>query len=442
MRIRLAAAAVLLATAAVARGADPFVWTVSTTTGTPETVRVRGNNLADVTDAVVLGYGSARRLAGRDVTATLNYAGVPRALRLDLPADRASGTLRYTATGGPTDTFTAAGSPTAVPAARVIADQIYFDLTDPDRREYENLQQRVNRQSYIAPLDGNPSAATAFLAGQSFDKYAAVRVGQPPGYADGPRQLRFDPYGVPYGPEPARQLYQPVFWFDATGYAQSTNGFNGYDLRFSLNALGHFAPGIGWSVSIPYQYRQVDGAQSETSAVNFGVPVDIFTPNRRVPVGWTVTPFFEFGVSTSRDLGSTAGLFDGGVASRVTLDLGRRREWTLAYGAQFTGFVGLGAVRNDDYYYDDGSAYRGHLAQQVVKNGVQVIRRFRYGLSVDAGVTYSGFVGDAATDQWWSPRVGVAWQVSPNFALRLAYRGDLADHYTAQGGEFQIDFKY
>ena len=423
-------------------GGDPFVWTVTTTDGgPPQTVRVRSDSLVRATDAVVLGYGPAAAVFNRDVTARLNYAGVANALRLDLPADRASGVLKYTATRGPVDTFSAAGAPGGVPPARVVADQVYFDLTDPDRQEYENLQQRVNRQSYVAPLDGNPSAATAFLSGQTFDKFALVRTGQPPGYADRPSRVEFDEYGIPYGPPPpARQLYEPVYWYEVTGLSERTTGFDGYDLRFSINAAGHFAPFVGWSVSIPYQYRSINGAQSETTAINFGVPVDIVTAGRRYPFGWTVTPFIEFGVNTSRDLGSTSGIFDAGVASRLTVDLGRRREWTLAYASQFTGFVGLGAVSDDVYY--DSAAFRGHLAQQVFKNGVQVIRRFDYGLSLDASLTYSTFVADAAADQWWSPKVGVAWRIGPNFALRLSYRADLANRYQSQGGEFSIDYKY
>ena len=458
MRLRTAAAAVvttLLTAAAAARAADPFVYTVTTTSGTPTTVRIRGDNLVRVTDELILGYGRAgRAVAGRDVTAVLNYAGVRNALRLDLSGDRTTASLRYNLTGGPTDTFNGSG---AGNPARVVDDQVYDTLTDPHHREIENLQQALNRQSYVMPLDGNPSAATAFLADQTFAKFGLARVGQPPGFADRPqRPVRFDEYGrpytedddddrtVPYGGRPLAQLYQPVFWFDASGDSIRTNGFNGVDARFSFNAMGHFAPGVGWAVSVPVQYRTVDGAESDTVAVNFGLPIEIVTADRDQPFSWTVTPFVEFAVNDSQDLGSTQAVFDGGVASRLAVQFGPDRRWTLALANQFTGFVGLGPVREDDGDYDgyDSPAFRGHVAQQLFKTGVQVARRFDYGLSADVSVTYSTFVANAATDQWWSPRVGAAWQFSPNFCVRVAYEADLANRYQSQGGQFQIDYKY
>ena len=408
---------------------------------------MQSDSLIHATDEVILGFGRAAPLADRDVAATLSYAGVPHALTLDLNADRTTGSLRYNLTRGPVDTFSAAGAPTYISSARVIDDQVYSDLTDPHNRPFENLQQQLNRQSYIMPLDGNPSAATAFLADQTFRKYALVRDGEPTGYPD-PRRTVVDAYGRAV--TDGGQFYQPVFWFDTLGLSERTNGFDGYDLRFSFNAAGRFTREVGWSLSVPVQYRSINGAESDTTGVEFGLPVDIVRPGRRQPFGWTVTPFGEFAFSDSRDLGSSQFLFDAGAASRLTFRFGRQNRWTVALADQYTGFVGLGADRGgDDGYYDDGGggygdddAFRGHLAQQLFKNGVQLIRRFDYGLSANVSATYSSFVADAATDQWWTPRVGVAWNFSPNFAVRLAYQADLANRYQSQGGDFQIDYRY
>ena len=444
LTLTLATAAVL--SAATTRADAPFVYTVTTTTGTPETIRVASDSLIHATDEVILGLGRGAPLADRDVTATLRYAGVPDAVTLTLNADRTAGSLRYNLTHGPTDTFSTAGAPSFVSAARVIDNEVYSDLTDPHNHPFENLQQALNRQSYIMPLDGNPSAATAFLADQTFSKYALVRDGEPAGYPGTDGRLRYDAYGRPY--LPAGQYFQPVFWFDTMGQDVSTNGFDGYDLRFSFNAAGRFAPVVGWSLSVPIQYRNINGAESDTVGVEFGLPVNIIIPRRRQPIGWTVTPFVEYANNDSRDLGSTQDIFDGGVASRLTASFGRNDHWTVALADQFTGFVGLGADRGGDGYgdgYDDygnEEPFRGHLAQQLFKNGVQVIRTFDYGLSVSGSVTYSSFLANAATDQWWTPRLGVAWQFSPNFAVRLAYQADLANRYQSQGGDFQVDYRY
>ncbi len=292
------------------------------------------DSLIHATDAVILGFGRAAPLADRDVTATLRYAGVPDALTLTLNADRTAGSLRYNLTRGPTDTFSADASYTH--PARVIDDQVYSDLTDPHNRTVrEPAAGHQPPELHHAPLDGNPSAATAFLADQTFRKYALVRDDEPGGYGGGPAVGR-------YADGAARAVYSPVYWFDAMGQAVQTNGFDGSDVRFSFNAAGRFAPYVGWSLSVPVQYRQVNGAESDTVGVEFGVPVEFVTPGRRQPFGWTVTPFAEFAVSDSRDLGTTQAVFDGGVASRLTYRFGRQNRWTVALGDQFTGFVGLG----------------------------------------------------------------------------------------------------
>ncbi len=443
-----AAAAAVLSAASLAAADAPFVYTVTTTSGTPDTVTVRSDSLIHATDEVILGLGRAAPLADRDVTANLRYAGVADAVTLTLNADRTAGSLRYNLTRGPTDTFSATGLPTSVSPARVIDDQVFDDLTDHRNRPFENLQQALNRQSYVMPLDGNPSAATAFLADQTFDKYGLVRDEEPNGFAAAPDdRVWYDGYGRAY--LPGAQFFQPVFWFDTLGQSVSTNGFDGYDLRFSFNAAGRFAPEVGWSLSVPIQYRNINGAESDTVAVELGIPVNLVRPTRRQPLGWTVTPFVEFADNDSRDLGSTQAIFDGGVASRLSVRFGTHDQWTVALADQFTGFVGLGSDRDngDDNGFDDdggggGYAFRGHLAQQLVKNGVQVIRHFDYGLSVSASVAYSSFIANAATDQWWTPRVGLSWQFSPNFTARLAYQADLANRYQSQGGDVQIDYRY
>lgn len=419
--------------AGAARAEEPLVWTVTTTSGTPETVRVGGDRLVRLTDDVILGRGAAAPLAGRDVVATLNYAGVPDALRLTLPADRASATLAYPRSGGGANTFSATGSSFDSPV-RAIDDDVYYTITDPHNRQWRDLQRLINRESYIAPADGNPSAATAFLADQTFRKYGLFPDANPNGPIDRTRQT---PGGVDV-------------WFDTLDGSVQTSGFSGYDLRFAVNAAGRFTPLLGWSVSVPFQYRNLGGAESYTGAVEFGLPIDVVRPTRRVPVGWTLTPSVEFGASDSRNLGSTVALFGAGLTSRVGVRLG---DWTVTLADQFSGYTDLGADNGgDDYggYYGDGgyygggnyNAFRGNVAQQLFKNGVQVGRRFRYGLAVDASLTYSTFLENAAVDGFFTPRVGVTWQINRLVGLRLAYQADLADHYTAQGGDFAVEFRF
>jgi hypothetical protein len=439
---------VLLAIPAAARAADPFVYTETTTTGTPQTVQIDSHSVIRATDDLLLGLGSGATLYGRDVTASLKYGGVADALRITVSADHTTATLSYPGTGRPAETFVANGGGNYFNPAQSLDNQIYNAITDPHNRDWEDLQNRLNRESFIMPADGNPSAATSFLAEQTFNRFALLNDQIPPG---GNRYSNND------DPEHSAGYYSPNFALDIGGQRINTTGFDGYDLEFTLSATGRFLPWLGYSFAVPYQVREVAGAQSQTLGFEFGLPFDLIRTSRRNPVvSWTLTPYAEFAVNDSPDLGSTVGIFDAGLASRLAFRFGPRRDWAFAWGSQFTGFVGLHEGRNTDLYGDDydydgrddyyssynREAFRGHVSQQLFKNGLQVVHDFRHGLSVDASVTYSSFVENAAVDQWWTPRIGLGWQITRNFGVRWDYSAELANHYTSSGGRFELDFRY
>jgi hypothetical protein len=428
--------------APLARAEDPFVYTETTTSGTPATVLIKGHSIINVTDDLLLGYGSGAKLYGQNVSATLNYAGVPDALKLTVSADHTTATLSYPGSAKPGQTFSAVGS--AYPASS-LDNQVYNSITDSRNQNWENLQERLNQNSTIMPADGNPSAATGFLAAESFDRFALLRDQDPAS------SVRVD---WPRHQDQVYDFYAPVVTLDIDGSHINSTGFNGYDLRWELAATGKITPHIGYSVALPYQYRDIAGADSETVGIEAGLPIDFLGVGRRPAVAWTVTPYLEFAYSDSRRLGSQLGLFDGGVASRLAFRFGRDRDWAVAFGSQFTGYAGIHDDNGGGGYYDDGygdgyyggyggyDEFRGHISQQLFKQGVQVLHDFDHGVSVDVGVTYSSFVQNAAVDQWWTPRLGVGWQLDKHIGMRWDLNGDLASHYTAVGGRFEFDFRF
>ena len=421
--------------------ADPFVFTETTTSGTPQMVLIKGHSIVGVTDDLLLGYRSGSTLYGRDVSATLNYGGVPNALKLTASADHTTATLAYPGSGRPAQTFSSAG---ATYPASSLDNQVYNSITDSRNQNWENLQERLDQNSYVMPADGNPSAATAFLADESYGRFALLRDQEPTG------AVRLNPNR---SPSDVADFYEPVVTLDIDGSHINTTGFDGYDMRWELAATGKITPHIGYSVAIPYQYRRLAGTDSETVAIEAGLPIDLLGIGKRPAVAWTVTPFVEFAYNDSRDLGSQMGIFDGGVASRLAFRFGRDRDWALSFGSQFTGYDGIHYDNNDGYdddgydgsYYDgynNHDVFRGHVSQQLFKTGVQVLHDFGHGVSVDVGVTYSSFVENAAVDQWWTPRVGVGWQLDKHLGMRWDVSGDLANHYTAVGGRFEFDFRF
>ena len=448
MFIRYPAVAVFLSAllaASAVRAADPFVYTVTTTTGTPETFSFGGHRIVNLTDDLILGTGRGAAASGRDLVATLKYAGVPDAIRITLNADRTGAVVVYPRSGGH-ETFTASANTNyGISSAAILDDKVFDSITDSGNKLWENLQRELNRQSFIMPADGNPSAATDVLADASFRKYALVRDDTPAGGDV--------VYGIPPG--------GPQVWFDVGAGPIRTEGFNGYDVRGSVNALGEFfpyappGPNLGYSVSIPFQYRNIDGTDASSGAVEFGLPIRILDANvpRNRGLGWTVSPFFELGASDSTDLGSTVALFGVGAASRLSFTLpDRYGGWTFAVGNQFSAYFDLGAFDDngydDGYYgsygydYGDDEAFNGQTSQQLVKNAVQIVRGIGSDVSLDVSLTYTSTLSNAAVDDFFTPAIGVAWRIDRYLGLRFGYRADLANHYNAQIGDFSITGRF
>ena len=61
---------------------------------------------------------------------------------------------------------------------------------------------------------------------------------------------------------------------------------------------------------------------------------------------------------------------------------------------------------------------------------------------VDAGVTYTSFLQDAAVDNYLTPTAGLGLRFGDAGAFRVGYTGDFADGYTSHGGTAQIVFAW
>ena len=53
---------------------------------------------------------------------------------------------------------------------------------------------------------------------------------------------------------------------------------------------------------------------------------------------------------------------------------------------------------------------------------------------VDAGVTYTNFLSEAAVDACFTPSAGVVFRMGESSGVRVAYRGEFGDDYASHPG--------
>ena len=122
------------------------------------------------------------------------------------------------------------------------------------------------------------------------------------------------------------------------------------------------------------------------------------------------------------------GQFTSSLAYRVA-------PWTFILGNQFGFYEGI-PVDISSYEWQTDTH------QQILKNGVQVVRELGPGAFVDAGIVYTNFLQDAAVQDYWSPLAGIGIRLGEASGLRIGYRGDFGDDFTSNGGEIDLFFAF
>jgi hypothetical protein len=393
-------------TAGPAHARDPFDLSVQTTAGAPESLTVSDSNLPDLVDELVKAKDRLATFQNKPVAATLNYGGVRDAIRFDQNAAGTSATLSIPLVGF-SRTFTG-------PTRGNVRDQIVDFLLKESANPYARLLRQVNERSTVGVTDGNPLAATALMADGAY--------------------LRFGLHPGPMHPEPRELPDQGAglrFDFDG-GYAQTDDPGDGYFASAHLSTLFRLSERVGLSFALPFQYRDVQGAQVYYLGGEIALPI-LLVGGDYSDVEWTLTPAFLSAASGSLDLAAGGTFLGGGVTSSLHLHFGRSTMLTVANQISF--FEGFPIDVGELHVNTD-------LSQQVVKNGVLVTQALGDRAFIDGGVTLTNFLQDAAIGQYLTPEAGVGLMFNDRAGLRVAYRGDFADGFTSHGGTVQLFFNY
>jgi hypothetical protein len=383
-----------------ARADDPFAFTARTTSGTPQTIRVSGSSLPDLAEDLVRTQSQFLALQGQAFDASLRYGGLSNAVRYSQNAAGTSATLAIPSTGF-SRTFTAANE-------EDLRDQIEDFLREDGADEYARFLREINERTVIGVTDGNPQATTALLSDLTYEQFGLHREPVPMMGDPGEGSNRVSG-GLRMGLEGGV--------FDAGG----SDGFYGTAI---LNGGVRFSEFVGLSFPVLLNYRDVEGAGVYQVGGAVALPVLLLPPSSGT--SWQVTPAILGGASGSVDLAAGGTFVGGSLTSSISMHFfSHALRFTMANQISF--FEGFPIdVGEFDFETD--------LSQQVLKNGLKVTYSVNRAFLVDAGLTYTNFLSDAAVENYLTPSAGVLLRMGENSGIRLGYRGDFGDDYTAHGG--------
>jgi hypothetical protein len=381
--------------AAPALGADPFTITA---TGGSNTVNASSNNVVDLAGNLIERQSQFAALAGTQVNANLRYGGMKDAVLFTQNSAGTSATLTIPSTGF-TRTFNASSE-------SGLKKQIENFFKRTGAGEYAKFLDQVNQQTTIGVSDGNPLATTALMADASFSRF-------------GFQSPRFD---IGEGPRIGG------FEIDAAGGVANSDDADGYYAQIGAGNTFRLGDRIGLSLNLDARYRDVEGAAVYQIVNTDALPIMLIAPdNRDHGFSWTVTPAFVIAFGGSWDLAAGGVPIGGQITSSLAYRAG---GWTFVMGNQYGYYGGL-PVNIDDFRFET------RVDQQVLKNGVQVIRSFGNAF-IDGGVTYTNFLNDARIDGYLTPSVGVGFRFGTASGIRVGYHGDFASDFTTNGGDVQL----
>jgi hypothetical protein len=390
-------------TSQVARARDLFDVSATSTSGPPASAQASGSSLVDLIENLVDSQEEFAALQDQGFAASLDYAGVADAVQVTRNAAGTEATVTIPSTGLQ-KTFTGADEDD-------LEQQIEDYIKKDGASEWGRFLREINQRTYVGVADGNPQATTALAA---FGTYRRFGLGSTP-------LVGGNTISLGSGAE---------LRFDIDGGVNSTDSGDGFFAAGTLSTRFRFGERVALSVATPLAYRQVEEASIFHGGLELGLPITLLT-GEGVPVRWTITPAGVVYVGGSYDLAAGGVVAGGSITSSLSF-LFDGPGIVVTVANQYGTYQGV-PIDIQEFKFDTD------VDQQILKNGVMVTKRFGAGF-VDAGVTYTSFLEDAAIDGYWSPTIGAGLNFGDASGVRIAYSGDLADGYTTHGGSLQLWF--
>ncbi len=402
MNLRRTGAAVVIGLSLFAGAARGDLLTL-TVNGTSDNATVKGSSLPGLVDNLINTKGKFQTFDGQAYTASLKYGGINNAIVLDANASGTDVTLRIPSTGL-VKHFTGAN-------ANDVQNQIKDFLLKDGSTEYAKFLQKINEQSLLGVVDGNPRATTALMSNHAFSLFG---INKP---------VRTDVV--------APGQTAPNFSIDASAGVANNDEADETFYNLAIET-GICSDRIGVTFSTIANFRDVEGSELGSLGFELGVPIAMVIPTGAYGLSWQLTPVGSVAGGASYDLAAGGTMWGIGITSSISARMDRL-VFTLA--DQITHYEGF-SMNIGDYKFDTD------VSQNVVKNGVGVAYMISTNFYADGSLTYTNFLKDAAIDNYYTPSVGVNLKFSANSGFRIAYTGDFADHYTANGAELRFYLGY
>lgn len=388
----LAGLFVVLVTSSSTLAQNLFSVSAQTTSGTPQAVNVAGSNLTDLVSHLIQNQDEFSTLRNRDISASLQYAGIANAITIQKNATGMSASVIIPSISL-NKMFVAANSDD-------LKNQIIDYIKKNGATEYGKFLRVVNEQTDIGVTDGNPLAATAMLADHQYFTFG----------------LDPAPFQNPESPSRLDSASTPRFRFDAGGGIEHTRIGDGYFLRGALDTAFRFTDRIGLVFSTPFVYRNIDGGNIYQAGEEVALPVGIIPGRGNGSFGWTLTPYGTVGAAGSVELAAGGTFAGGGLTNSLSYTLG---GFIFTLADHYSFFRGYPVHFGDYHFHTD-------LEQQVLKNGLKISKTFAGTVILDAQITYTNFLERADVRNYWSPGGGVSFRFGPHAGLRIGYQADLA----------------
>jgi hypothetical protein len=389
-----------------ARADSLIVVDIHTTDVSPIVLRGTGSHLVDLSRDVANNNGPFAALAGRPFTAVFKVGTVNNLLKLSSNSTGTSLTLSDPHSGE-VKTFIGA---TKEEAQANMQSFLQKNLN----RAFVGYQTTLNGASSLGVTDGNPLAATAFLATDAFNRFG------------------IDP-AVPAAP--IGQVGHFAVGFDVGGGTFNGSGVDGDFAQFDINFSGRFNQLIGIVLSVPVEYREIRGTNSYVGGANLGLPFTIIahSPGQN-GFAWQATPWGVVGGGINESLASGGGIAGGGATSSLAYHL-QKFTFTMANQAGYDGGF--------DFPYGDFK-FNTPVDQWIIKNGIYADYTTSHGLFVDGGIAYTNFTHDAGVSSYWTPKLGggIRWGQDGAYQIRITYVGDFGNGFNANAIQGQFHFSF
>ena len=243
----------------------------------------------------------------------------------------------------------------------------------------------------IDPVAGNPNSFMAQLTKNNFD-LAANGI------------LNGDTSGL------------NLFSLHPSYISVTNNGYTMKDASLPIQYTHYFNRNNALIIDMPINYQQVQEATTYSLALGLGYTHVVLRTNHNLV--WALTPSFHAGVVGSADLGSGTMLYDGALASRVTMPFGGL-NWGLTNDISYlqTASVKIGDVETP---YD--------MNNVTMENGVDGTYGLNQNYTIGGYITHFNTLSGI---DWFIPSYN---ELGFKFAKLTKYQTAKYDHMTASLG--------